>query len=89
MAGGEKKRVSPIDSEMMRERGQVQQMKLEPMTFSGEPASGELQHKELSKQENPIVGEEVEMKRVVINSHESKVITLLDRILKTPNFFEF
>ena len=54
MAGGEKKRVS----EMMRERGQVQQMKLEPMAFSGEPASGELQHKELSRRENPIVGEE-------------------------------
>ena len=42
-----------------RERGQVQQMKLEPMAFSGEPASGEFQYKELSKQENPIVGEEV------------------------------
>lgn len=56
MAGGEKKRVSEVE----RERGQVQQMKLEPMAFSGEPASGELQHKELSKQENPIVGEEVE-----------------------------
>ncbi|MBO5729927.1 MAG: hypothetical protein J6R67_01910 [Treponema sp.] len=52
MAGGEKKRVSEIE----RERGQVQQMKLEPMAFSGEPASGELQYKELSKQENPIVG---------------------------------
>ena len=49
-----KKRVSEIE----RERGQVQQMKLEPMAFSDEPASGELQHKELSKQENPIVGEE-------------------------------
>ena len=45
-------------SEIERERGQVQQMKLEPMAFSDEPASGELQHKELSKQENPIVGEE-------------------------------
>ena len=42
MAGGEKKRVSEIE----RERGQVQQMKLEPMVFSDEPASGELQHKE-------------------------------------------
>ena len=101
MAGGEKKRVSEIE----RERGQVQQMKLEPMAFSGEPASGELQHKELSKQENPIVGEEVEAalaaettppaenqetgEEIVINSHESKVITVLDRILKNPNFFEF
>ena len=56
MAGGEKKRVSEIE----RERGQVQQMKLEPMVFSGEPASGEFQYKELSEQENPIVGEEVE-----------------------------
>ena len=46
-------------SEIERERGQVQQMKLEPMVFSDEPASGELQYKELSKQENPIVGEEV------------------------------
>ena len=46
-------------SEIERERGQVQQMKLEPMAFSDEPASVELQHKELSKQENPIVGEEV------------------------------
>ena len=46
MAGGEKKRVSPIDSEIERERGQVQQMKLEPMAFSDEPASGELQHQE-------------------------------------------
>ena len=46
-------------SEIERERGQVQQMKLEPMAFSGEPASGEFQYKELSKQENPIVGEEV------------------------------
>ena len=55
MAGGEKKRVSEIE----RERGQLQQMKLEPMEFSGEPASGELQYKELSEQENPIVGEEV------------------------------
>ena len=55
MAGGEKKRVSEIE----RERGQVQQMKLEPMAFSDKPASGELQYKELSKQENPIVGEEV------------------------------
>ena len=55
MAGGEKKRVSEIE----RERGQLQQMKLEPMAFSGEPASGEFQYKELSKQENPIVGEEV------------------------------
>ncbi|MDY4832506.1 MAG: M15 family metallopeptidase [Treponema sp.] len=53
MAGGEKKRVSEIE----RERGQLQQMKLEPMEFSGEPASGELQYKELSEQENPIVGE--------------------------------
>ena len=76
-------------SEIERERGQVQLMKLEPMEFSGEPASGELQHKELSRRENPIVGQQVEMKRVVINSHESKVITLLDRILKNPNFFEF
>ena len=76
-------------SEIEQERGQVQLMKLEPMAFSDEPASGELQYKELSKQENPIVGEEVEMKRVVINSHESKVITVLDRILKNPNFFEF
>ena len=55
MAGGEKKRVSPIE----RERGQVQQMKLEPMVFSDKPASGEFQYKELSEQENPIVGEEV------------------------------
>ena len=55
MASGEKKRVSEIE----RERGQVQQMKLEPMAFSDEPASGEVQHKELSKQENLIVGEEV------------------------------
>lgn len=55
MAGGEKKRVSEIE----RERGQLQQMKLEPMAFSGEPASGELQYKELSRRENPIVGEEV------------------------------
>ena len=101
MAGGEKKRVSEIE----RERGQVQQMKLEPMVFSGEPASGEFQYKELSEQENPIVGEEVEAalaaetapsaesqetgEEVVINSHESKVITVLDRILKNPNFFEF
>ena len=101
MAGGEKKRVSEIE----RERGQVQQMKLEPMVFSDEPASGELQYKELSKQENPIVGEEVEAalaaettppaenqetgEEIVINSHESKVITVLDRILKNPNFFEF
>ena len=52
----EKKRVSEVE----RERGQVQQMKLEPMAFSGEPASGELQYKELSKRETPIVGEEVE-----------------------------
>ena len=96
-----KKRVSEIE----RERGQVQQMKLEPMAFSAEPASGELQYKELSKQENPIVGEEVEAalaaettppaenqetgEEIVINSHESKVITVLDRILKNPNFFEF
>ena len=56
MAGGEKKRVSEIE----RERGQVQQMKLDPMVFSDKPASGEFQYKELSKQENPIVGEEVE-----------------------------
>ena len=56
MAGGEKKRVS----EMMRERGQVQLMKLEPMEFSGEPASGEFQYKELSRRENPIVGQQVE-----------------------------
>lgn len=55
MAGGEKKRVSEIE----RERGQVQQMKLDPMVFSDEPASGEFQYKELSEQENPIVGEEV------------------------------
>ena len=47
-------------SEIERERGQVQQMKLEPMAFSDEPASVELQHKELSKQENPIVGQQVE-----------------------------
>ena len=46
-------------SEIERERGQVQQMKLEPMVFSDEPASGELQHKELSRRETPIVGEEV------------------------------
>ena len=101
MAGGEKKRVSEIE----RERGQVQQMKLEPMAFSDKPASGEFQYKELSKQENPIVGEEVEPalaaettppaenqetgEEIVINSHESKVITVLDRILKNPNFFEF
>ena len=101
MAGGEKKRVSEIE----RERGQVQQMKLEPMAFSDKPASGELQYKELSKQENPIVGEEVAAalaaeatppaenqetgEEIVINSHESKVITVLDRILKNPNFFEF
>ena len=45
-------------SEIERERGQVQQMKLDPMVFSDKPASGELQHKELSKQEIPIVGEE-------------------------------
>ena len=56
MAGGEKKRVSEIE----RERGQVQQMKLDPMVFSDKPASGEFQYKELSKQENLIVGEEVE-----------------------------
>ena len=101
MAGGEKKRVSEIE----RERGQVQQMKLDPMVFSDKPASGEFQYKELSKQENPIVGEEVEAalaaettppaenqetgEEIVINSHESKVITVLDRILKNPNFFEF
>ena len=101
MAGGEKKRVSEIE----RDRGQVQQMKLEPMAFSDKPASGELQYKELSKQENPIVGEEVAAalaaeatppaenqetgEEIVINSHESKVITVLDRILKNPNFFEF
>ena len=101
MAGGEKKRVSEIE----RERGQVQQMKLDPMVFSDKPASGEFQYKELSKQENPIVGEEVEPalaaettppaenqetgEEIVINSHESKVITVLDRILKNPNFFEF
>ena len=54
MAGGEKKRVSEIE----RERGQVQQMKLEPMVFSDKPASGEFQYKELSKRETPIVGEE-------------------------------
>lgn len=46
MAGGEKKRVSPIDSEIERERGQVQQMKLEPMVFSDEPTSLEFQYKE-------------------------------------------
>ena len=101
MAGGEKKQVSEIE----RERGQVQQMKLDPMVFSDKPASGEFQYKELSKQENPIVGEEVEPalaaettppaenqetgEEIVINSHESKVITVLDRILKNPNFFEF
>ena len=55
MAGGEKKRVSEIE----RERGQVQQMKLEPMVFSDEPTSLEFQYKELTKQENPIVGQQV------------------------------
>lgn len=37
----------------------MQLMKLEPMEFSGEPASGELQYKELSKRETPIVGQQV------------------------------
>ena len=68
MAGGEKKRVSEIDSEMIRERlrrmeermhGPIDREQLEPIAFSDEPTSLEFQYKELTKQENPIVGQQV------------------------------
>ena len=58
MAGGEKKRVSEIERERAS-RAVAEMMKAEPIEFAAKPASGELQYKELSEQENPIVGEEV------------------------------
>ena len=90
MAGGEKKRVSPIDSEMMRERlrrmeermhGPVDREQVAVHEAEVEPA---LAAETTPPAENQETGEEI-----VINSHESKVITVLDRILKNPNFFEF
>ena len=58
MAGGEKKRVSEIERERAG-HAVGEMMKAEPIEFAAKPASGELQHKELSRRENPIVGEEV------------------------------
>ena len=68
--------MSPIE----RERGQVQQMKLDPMVFSDKPASGEFQYKELSEQENPIVGEEVAAEYVgeMSSNEDFKVIKNFD-----------
>ena len=58
MAGGEKKRVSEIERERAG-HAVGEMMKAEPIEFAAKPASGECQYKELSEQENPIVGEEV------------------------------
>ncbi len=39
--------------------GPIDREQLEPIAFSDEPTSLEFQYKELTKQENPIVGQQV------------------------------
>lgn len=77
-------------SEMMRERLRRMEERMHGPVDREQVAVDEAEvEPALAAETAPPAESQETGEEVVINSHESKVITVLDRILKNPNFFEF